>query len=184
MKKLGLIAGIALAIAVLLTPEPAIASPVPGIWTGLEKKHWTGKKWQPYSEQIPLSFRIDNGKVVHFNTTSNYVWPGCTGGKTVTAKLPVARTARVRRGRFSAERTTQAGSRKMTTSISGHFTSMRQATGTILVRLAGCPDYRSVWTAQSGAFGGFHTPICRGSNVVMPDGSFYYNPCAYIARKP
>jgi hypothetical protein len=70
----------------------------------------------------------------------------------------------------------------MTMYVSGHFASARSARGKVVVKLAGCPAYRSVWTANSGVnANGIHVPICRGSNMTMPDGSLYYNPCAYIA---
>jgi hypothetical protein len=182
MKKLGAIVCLALGIAVFASPV-AQGSPVGGIWTGLEKKYWTGSKWQPYSETPSFSFRIEHGAVAGFNSSSSYQWPKCTGGDTVSTKLPTTRKAKVRYGRFRGARTTYVDGRRMTTYFSGHFTSPRRARGGIVVKLAGCPPYRSQWTAESGTLGGFHIPICRGSNIVMPDGSNYYNPCAYIAKR-
>jgi hypothetical protein len=183
MKKLGSIACLALAIGLMAPPMAESASPVRGVWSGTETKYWTGSKWQRYSENIPFSFRVDRGTVLSFRTISAYVWPGCTGGKTVTAKLPTTRKANVRNGQFRGHRTTHVGSRKMTAYVSGRFASAHGARGKIVVKLAGCPAYRSVWTATSGGLGGVHIPICRGQNILMPDGSYYYNSCAYIAGR-
>lgn len=183
MKKLGSIACLALAIAVFASPVAQGASPVGGLWSGTETKYWTGTKWARYQEMVPFSFGLERGNVVRFRTSSSYNWPGCTGGETVSAKLPRIRTAKVRHWRFRAERTTHVGSRKMTMYVSGRFTSPRGARGSIVVKLAGCSNYRSLWTAAAGAVGGIHFPICRGADVPMPDGSIYYNPCAYIAGR-
>ena len=184
MKKLGSIACLALAIALMASPVAQGASPVGGLWSGSETKYWTGTKWASYQQIVPFSFGLEHGNVVRFRTSSSYNWPGCTGGKTVSAKLPTIRTAKVRHGRFRGERTTHVGSRKMTAYVSGRFTSARGARGSIFVKLAGCPNYRSLWTAAAGAAGGIHFPICRGANMQMPDGSYYYNTCAYIAGRP
>ena len=105
------------------------ASPVRGVWKGKETKFWTGSKWQRYSQDVPVGFRLKSGRVVRFGTTSNYNWPGCTGGETVTSKLPTTRTAKVRQGRFRGKRTTYVGSRKMTIYVSGRFASARRARG-------------------------------------------------------
>lgn len=182
MKKLGTIACLALAIALMAPPMAESASPVWGVWSGTETKYWSGGKWQRYSENIPFTFGVERGTVLNFRTSSNYVWPGCTGGATVTAKLPTTRKAKVLHGRFRGKGTTHVGSRKMTAHVSGRFASGRGARGKIVVRLAGCPTYRSVWTAASGA-GGIHMPICRGQNVLLEDGTYYYNSCAYIAGR-
>jgi hypothetical protein len=184
IKKAAPIAALALAIALLALPVGASASPVRGAWNGRETKYWTGSKWKRIALKLPVSFRLGRGKVVRFRTSGIYRWPGCTGGQTVTAKLPPSRTARVHHGRFRSKRTTFVGSRKMTTRVSGRFTSARRARGRIFVTLAGCPTYRSVWTAakpRRRRAGGIRFPICRGQNVQMPDGSYFYNSCAYIA---
>jgi hypothetical protein len=183
MRKLGQVACLALAIAMMAPPLAQGASPAAGLWSGTETKYWTGSRWQPYSQNVPFSFRVEGGTVLSFRTTSAYVWPGCTGGKTVTAKLPTTRGARVLDGQFRGRRTTHVGSRKMTMYVSGRFASARSARGNIVVKVAGCPSYRSIWKATSGSLGGIYIPICRGQNVQMPDGSYYYNPCAYIAGR-
>jgi len=195
MKKPASIACLALAITVMAPPMAASGSPVPGAWTGTETKYWTGSKWERYSQQLPVSFRLERGKVVRFGTSSTYRWPGCTGGETVTAKLPTTRKAKVRHGQFRGERTTYVGSRRMTTHVSGRFASARRARGSIVTKLAGCPTYRSVWTATrpkperppTGGGGGgipnIHIPICRGQNVPLGDGTYFYNSCAYIAGR-
>src|SRR3954452_20318275 len=184
IKKPGPLACLALAIAMPALPVAASASPVRGAWNGRETKYWTGSTWKRIAQNLPVSFRVGRGKVVRFRTGGIYRWPGCTGGETVTARLPVSRTARVRHGRFRGKRTTYVGSRKMTTHVSGRFTSARGARGRIFVTLAGCPTYRSVWTAsrpKRRRGGGIIFPICRGQNILMPDGSYYYNPCVYVA---
>jgi len=183
MKKLGSIAGLALAIALMASPVAQGASPVWGIWSGTETKYWTGSKWKPYSQNIPFSFRVERGTVLSFRTISAYVWSGCTGGDAVTTKLPTTRKAKVLHGQFRGQRTTHVGSRKMRTYVSGHFTSARRARGNIVVKLAGCPPYRSVWKATSGGLGGIHIPICHGQYMLMSDGTYYYNSCAYIAGR-
>ena len=183
MKKLGLLACLALAIPVVAPAVAESASPIRGLWTGSETKYWTGGKWARYSQIVPFSFVLEHGKVVRFRTSSTYQWTGCAGGETVSAKLPTTRKAKVLRGRFRGERTKYVGSRKMTVYVSGRFVSARGARGGIVVRLAGCPTYRSVWTAASGPVGGMHIPICRGQNIQMPDGTYFYNPCAYIAGR-
>jgi hypothetical protein len=183
MKKLGSIAFLALAVALIASPAAASASPVKGLWGGSETKYWMGGKWVSYSEQVPFSFVLQRGKVVSFKPSSTYVWPRCAGGKTVSAKLPATRQSTIRHGRFRGRRTTHAGSRKMTMYVSGHFSSARRAAGKIVVKLAGCPDYRSLWAATSGGLA-IHIPMCRGQNVELEDGSYYYNPCAYVAKTP
>jgi hypothetical protein len=183
MRKLGSIACLALAIALLASSVAEGASPVGGLWSGSETKYWTGAKWARYQMVVPFSFGLEHGKVVRFRTSSSYNWPGCTGGETVSAKLPTIRKAKVRHGQFRGRRTTHVGSRKMTMYVSGRFASTRGARGSIVVKLAGCPNYRSVWTAAPGAADGIHIPICRGQNILMPDGTYYYNPCAYIAGR-
>ena len=100
MRKLGQVACLALAIAMMAPPLAQGASPAAGLWSGTETKYWTGSRWQPYSQNVPFSFRVEGGTVLSFRTTSAYVWPGCTGGKTVTAKLPTTRGARVLDGQF------------------------------------------------------------------------------------
>lgn len=192
VKKPGSIACLALAIALVVPPVAESASPVRGVWQGKETKYWTGSKWERSSLELPVSFRLKRGKVVGFRTSGTYQWTGCTGGEAVTAKLPTVRKAKVRNRRFRGKRTTYVGSRKMTTHISGSFASARRARGKIVVRLPGCPTYRSVWKAKgpsrkrrgTGGGGGIHIPICRGQNVLMPDGTYYYNPCAYVAGRP
>jgi hypothetical protein len=190
MKKPGLIACLGLAIALTAPPVAESASPVRGVWKGKETKYWTGSKWERYSLELPVSFRIERGEVVRFRTSGTYQWTGCTSGATVTAKLPTTREANVRHGQFRSERTTYAGSRKMTTHVSGRLASAGRARGKIVVNLAGCPTYRSVWKAtrpkrkrrRSGG-GGIHIPLCRGQNILLPDGTYYYNPCAYVAGR-
>jgi hypothetical protein len=181
MKHLGSIAGLALAASLLAAPVAHGASPVRGVWSGMEKTYWTGSAWKSYSVDAPVSFRVERGKVPSFGTTSAYVWPHCAGGATVKTKLPHILNARMRRGLFRGKRTAHVGHRKMTAYVSGRFTSARRARGTIVVKLGGCPDYRSTWRAYSGVLGGMHIPICRGEDVPLADGSYYYNPCAYIA---
>ena len=192
MNKPRSIAGLALAIALMAPAVAESASPVRGVWKGTETKFWTGSKWQRYSQDVPVGFRLKRGTVVRFGTTSSYNWPGCTGGETVTSKLPTTRKANVRHGRFRGKRTTYVGSRKMTAYVSGRFASARRASGSIVVKLAGCPTYRSVWKATrpkpqrrrtGGGVGHIHVPICRGQQVTLADGTFYYNPCAYIAKR-
>jgi hypothetical protein len=192
MKKSGSIACLALAMALMAPPVAEGASPVRGVWNGEETKYWNGSKWERFPQTLPVSFRLERGKVVRFRTGASYQWTGCTGGETVIAKLPTTPKAKARHGRFRGERTTYVGSRKMTTYTSGRFASARRAFGKIVVKLAGCPTYRSVWKATGpkpnprrtgGGGGGIHIPICRGQNVQLPDGSYYYNPCAYVAGR-
>src|SRR3954447_12668709 len=183
MMKPGSIACLTLALALLLTPVAKSATPVRGLWGGSETKYWAGGKWVSYSEQVPFGFWVQRGKVVRFKPSSTYVWPRCAGGKTVSAKLPATRQSTVSHGRFRGRRTTHAGSRKMTMYVSGHFSSARRASGKIVVKLAGCPDYRSVLAATSGGLA-IHIPMCRGQQVELEDGSYYYNPCAYVAKTP
>ena len=140
MKKLGSIACLALAIALLASPVAEGASPVRGLWSGSETKYWTGAKWARYQMVVPFSFGLEHGKVVRFRTSSSYKWPGCTGGETVSAKLPTIRKAKVRHGQFRGRRTTHVGSRKMTMYVSGRFASTRGARGSIVVKLAGLPE--------------------------------------------
>src|SRR5436190_14521999 len=139
---------LALAVALVAPPVAESAKPVRGVWAGKETKFWTGSKYQRYSLNLPVSFRLKRGKIVSFTTSGNYQWPGCTGGETVTAKLPVIRKAKVRHRRFSGKRTTHVGSRKLTTRVSGRFISARRGRGKIVAELAGCPTYRSVWKAK------------------------------------
>jgi hypothetical protein len=182
---------LALAVALVAPPVAESAKPVRGAWDGKETKFWTGSKFERYSLKLPVSFRLKRGKVVRFRTSGNYRWTSCTGGETVTAYLPVIRKAKVRHRRFRGKRTTYVGSRKMTTRVSGRFISARRGRGKIVVELAGCPTYRSVWTAKrpkgkrrrTGG-GGIHIPLCHGQNVLLPDGTYYYNPCAYVAGRP
>jgi hypothetical protein len=182
MRKLRWIACLALAVALMASPVAAEAAPARGLWTGTETKYWTGKKWQGYSAMVPFSFQVKRGKVVRFRTSSSYTWPSCTGGEAVTAKLPITRKAGMHAGRFRGKQTSHVGSRKLTMYVSGRFASSRSARGKIVVKLAGCPPYRSLWTANSGVnANGIHVPICRGQNIMLEDGTYYYNPCAYIA---
>src|SRR4051812_6535032 len=110
MKKLGSIAFLTLAVALIASPLTASASPVKGLWSGMETKYWAGGKWVRYSAQVPFSFRLERGKVAGFMTSSTYVWPNCTGGQTVSAKLPTTRKASVRHGRFRGRQVTHVGS--------------------------------------------------------------------------
>jgi hypothetical protein len=180
---------LALAIALVAPTVAESAKPVRGPWGGKETKFWAGSKYQRYSLNLPVSFRLKRGKVVQFRTSGNYRWTGCTGGETVNAYLPVIRKAKLRHRRFRGKRTTHVGSRKLTTRVSGRFTSARSGRGKIVAKLAGCPTYRSVWTAertnpQTGGGGGIHIPLCHGQQVTLPDGTYYYNPCAYVAGRP
>jgi hypothetical protein len=184
MKKLGSIACMALAIALMASPTAQAASPASGAWSGTETKHWTGRNWVSYSQNVPFSFRVEPGTVLRFRTTSSYRWPRCTGGRAVSTKLPSIRSATVLNGQFRGRRTTRVGSRKMTTYVSGRFGSVHTASGSIVVKLAGCQTYRSVWEATSGSLGNIHIPMCQGQNVQLADGTYYYNPCAYIAGRP
>lgn len=169
-------------VAALVTPSEARpASPARGPWSGTETHYWSGSKWVRYSERPSLAFHVERRAVLRFKTISAYVWPRCAGGRSVTARLPTIRTAALRRGRFHGRATRHAGSRAMTAYVSGRFTSGRRARGRLVVKLAGCPAYRSTWIAESGFTGGIHIPICRGQNIMLADGTYYYNPCAYIA---
>jgi hypothetical protein len=184
MKKAWL--ALALTVALVAPPVAESAKPVRGPWGGKETKYWTGSKFQPYSLNLPVSFRLKRGKVVRFRTSGEYRWTGCTGGQTVNAKLPTIRKAKVRHRRFRGKRTTYVGSRKLTTRVSGRFLSARSARGKIVAKLAGCPTYRSVWNGTKSTTGGggginIHIPICHGQQVTLPDGTYYYNPCAYVA---
>src|SRR3954447_25008242 len=181
VKYLGSIVGLALATAVSLSPVAQGAAPVRGVWSGTETQYWTGSGWQRYTEHPSLGFRVERRQVLSFGTVSAYVWPRCAGGETARAKLPTIGKARVRHGRFRGTRTTHEGSRRITAYVSGRFTSARRARGHLVLKLAGCPAYRSTWAASSGVLGGIHIPICRGQNVMLADGTYYYNPCAYIA---
>jgi hypothetical protein len=176
---------LALAVAVVAAPAAESAKPVRGPWGGRETKYRAGSKLQPYSFNLPVSFRLKRGRVVRFRTSGNYRWTGCTGGETVNAYLPVIRKAKLRHKRFRGKRSTHVGSRKLTTRISGRFVSARRARGKIVAKLAGCPTYRSVWkaerTTKTGGGGGIHIPLCHGQQVLLPDGTYYYNPCAYVA---
>jgi hypothetical protein len=184
MKKLGSIACLVLAIALIPSPMAQAASPAPGVWSGTETKHWTGSNWVAYSQSVPFSFSVVKGSVLRFSTTSSYRWPRCTGGRAVSTKLPSIRRTSVLNGRFRGHRTTRVGSRKMTTHVSGRFGSVHSAGGSIVVKLAGCQTYRSVWKATSGSLGNIHIPMCQGQNILLADGTYYYNPCAYIAGRP
>src|SRR4051794_37638058 len=181
VKYLGSLVGLALATAVSLSPVAQGAAPVRGVWSGTETQYWNGSGWQRYTEHLSLGFRVERRAVLSFGTVSAYVWPRCAGGATARAKLPTIRRAALRHGRFHGRRTTHSGSRKITASVSGRFTSPRRARGRLVLKLAGCPAYRSTWSASSGVLAGIHIPICRGQNVELADGSYYYNPCAYIA---
>jgi hypothetical protein len=176
-----------LAIALVVPPAAESAKSVRGVWNGRETKFWTGSKFQRYSFNVPLAFRLKRRKVVRFKTGGNYRWTGCTpGAQTVNAYLPTIRKAKLRHKRFRGKRTTHVGSRKMTARVSGRFVSARRARGKIVVDLEGCATYRSVWKAsrpkhRAGGGGGIHVPLCHGQEVQLPDGSFYYNPCAFVA---
>jgi hypothetical protein len=193
MKKPGSIACLALAIALVAPPVAESGSPVRGVWEGKEARWWAGGEWKT-AEVSLVAFRLQRGSVVGFGTSGANLIRGCSDGQTVTTTLPAVREAKVRRRgrtrRFGGTQTTYVGGRKMTTSLSGRFTSARRARGTTVSKVQGCQTYRSVWTAKgpkrkrsrNGA-GGIHIPICRGQNVMLPDGSYYYNPCAYVAGR-
>ena len=192
MNKPRSIACLALAIALMAPAVAESASPVRGVWKGSETKYWTGSKWERYSQNVPVGFRLERGKVVRFGTTSNYNWPGCTGGETVTAKLPTTRKAKVRHGRFRGERTTYVGSRKMTVYVSGRFASARRARGKHRREACRLPDLPvgvegDEAEAQRPRTGGGmphpHPDLPWAEQVTLPDGTFYYNPCAYIAGR-
>ena len=175
------LAGLALAAALIASPPAQADPPVRGAWTGSETHYWSGSRWLRYAERPSLSFHVEQRTIFRFHTISAYVWPRCSGGRSVRAALPTIRTAPLRRGRFHGRRIGRAGARKLIASVSGRFTSRHRARGRLVVKLSGCPAYRSIWIAESGFAGGIHIPICRGQNITLADGTFYYNPCAYIA---
>ncbi len=170
-----------LAATLVATPAAQADPPVRGAWTGSETHYWNGHAWVRYSSVVSLSFRLGRRTVLSFKTLSAYVWPRCAGGRKVTARSPAIRDARLRGRRFRGRRTAHVGARKITASVSGRFTSPRRARGRLVVKVSGCPAYRSTWVAESGFAGGIHIPICRGQNITLADGTYYYNPCAFIA---
>ena len=50
----------------------ASALPVRGAWTGADMKYWTRSKWERYSQNVPVSFWLERGKVVRFTMSSTY----------------------------------------------------------------------------------------------------------------
>jgi hypothetical protein len=192
MKKPGAIACLALAIALVAPPLAEGASPVRGAWTGQETRWWAGSSWKT-TQTSPVAFRLERGRIAGFSTGGANLVRGCADGQSVTTALPAVRTAKVIRSgrtwRFSGVQTDYVDSRKMTTSVSGRFTSARRARGTAVSKVQGCKTYISVWKAEATqrrrpGGGRIHIPICRGRNVLLPDGSYYYNPCAYVAGRP
>jgi hypothetical protein len=195
MKKPGSIACLALAIALVAPPVAESASLVRGVWQGMETGWSAGGEWKT-TETSPVAFRVTRGSVVSLTTSGANLIRPCSDGQTVTTPLPAVREARVsRKGRtrrFSGTQTEYVDGRRMTTSVSGRFTSARRARGQAVSKVEGCVTYRSAWMAEGpkprqrrtgGGVGGVHIPICRGRDVLMPDGSYYYNPCAYVAGR-
>jgi hypothetical protein len=194
LKKPGSIACLALAIALVAPSVAESASPVRGVWQGAQTR-WSGGNGWKTTLPFPVAFSLKKGSVVGFRESGGNVTLPCSDGQTITTELPAVAKAKVHGGgrtrRFSGKQTTSVGGRKMTTSVSGRFSSARSARGKAVSKVQGCPTYKSVWSAEAGqrtrpGGGGLppiHIPFCRGQQVQMPDGSYYYNPCAYVARR-
>ena len=188
-----------LAIALVAPPVAESASPVRGVWQG-QQTRWSGGNGWKTTLPFPVAFRVKGGSVVAFSESGGNLTLPCSDGQTLTTVLPAVGKAKVhgagRTRRFSGKQTKYVGGRKMTTFVSGRFSSARRARGKALSKVEGCPTYKSVWKAQgaqgkrprSGGGGPVHLPpiyipFCRGQNIQMPDGSYYYNSCAYVARR-
>jgi hypothetical protein len=185
------IACLAFAIAVVAPSVAQGASPVQGAWQGTQAR-WNGGNGWKTTLPFPVAFSLKGGTVVGFTETGGNVTFPCSGGQSVAAALPAVGKAKVHGGRFSGKQTKSVHGRKMTTSVSGRFISARRASGKAVTKVQGCPAYKSVWNAQPGQRnrsrpgGGLppiHIPICHGRNIQMPDGSYFYNSCVYVARK-
>jgi hypothetical protein len=198
LTKPGSIACLALAIALVAPPVAKSASPVRGAWQG-QQTRWSGGNGWKTTLPFPVAFRLKGGSVVGFKESGGNLTLPCSDGQTITTVLPAVGKARVQGGgrtrRFSGKQTKYVGGRKMTTSVSGRFSSARRARGIAVSKVEGCPTYKSVWSAEQGnrppAGGGkqiqlpqVHIPMCHGQQMQLADGSYYYNPCVYVARRP
>jgi hypothetical protein len=191
LKKPGSIACLALAIAVVAPPVAASASPVRGVWQG-QQTRWSGGNGWKTTLPFPVTFSLKRGSVVGFTESGGNVTLPCSDGQTITTVLPAVAKAKVHGRRFSGKQTKSAGGRKVTTSVSGRFSSSRRAQGKAVSKVQGCPTYTSVWKAAQGpqrrrsapgSLPPIYIPFCRGQNIQMPDGSYFYNSCAYVAGR-
>jgi hypothetical protein len=184
------IACLAFAIALVAPPVAASASPVRGDWHGQQTRWNGGAGWKttaPYS----VAFSLKRGSVVGFAESGGNLTVPCSGGQTITAPLPAVGKAKLHGGAFRGKQTKRVGGRKMTTSLSGRFSSARRASGKVVSKIQGCPTYKSVWNAGPGKgqpagpvrLPTIHIPMCQGQQIQLADGSYYYNSCAYVARR-
>jgi hypothetical protein len=191
LKRPGSIACLALAIAVVAPTVAESASPVRGVWQG-QQTRWSGGNGWKTTLPFPVTFSLKRGSVVGFTESGGNVTLPCSDGQTITTVLPAVAKAKVHGRRFSGKQTKSAGGRKVTTFVSGRFSSSQRAQGKAVSKVQGCPTYKSVWEAAQGpqrrrsgpgSLPPIYIPFCRGQNIQMPDGSYFYNSCAYVARR-